>query len=426
MGVYSDQQILDALTTVEHAGGEQYANKLHPSDADVVVSTRGEFRDALSGSYNSVGIEPGASISLSDGGYDIGSKTIIGDRGWNGSPGPLLYTTTNGYDSSSPMGSSRPHTVLYSNGNPRITGIRLRGADYDRSTNFYPPDSQGGDYRSELATGYKNLRGSVEIDNCEIYGFAWCQIVLRGGNGHIHHNHIHTAPKMGYGYGVNLWETYSPTYVDFHHNYSNYCRHVVNGRGPWDLSYDAYQNIIGPNHANHIFDMHCLAENGLDRSSTRSDRWYGLRAGGRMNIFENSICNIGYDIYYNSSSGNVIDIRGEPWDSVNIYNNYFAHENEPTYNESNSSSREAYKQSNTRDSSWGYLAGPGEFTDNYNTYNNKFDMANTSYEAGYGADVDIASGGAVGHDLTVNAVEEGGERLTNGISGISVTLLRDR
>ncbi len=52
-------------------------------------------------------------------------------------------------------------------------------------------------------------RKGFEVDNCEMYGWAWSCVSLRQNSvapiPYIHHNYIHHNQARGEGYGVNLY-----------------------------------------------------------------------------------------------------------------------------------------------------------------------------------------------------------------------------
>jgi hypothetical protein len=111
---------------------------------------------------------------------------------------------------------------------------------------------------------------TIEIDNCEIYAWAFGAVFDGVSGGSVHHNLIHhnqrNAERIecavnfafhGAGYGVEAdpGETRIVANV-FHHN-----RHCIASTGRPGTVYEAYFNVVLPPNVSHSFDAH----GGIDR-----------------------------------------------------------------------------------------------------------------------------------------------------------------
>lgn len=399
---YSNEMILDALEASSISGGEAYseaAGKLHPSDADIEVSTVEELIDSLNSSNEIIAIANDAELDLTDTQMlDLGSKTLVSYRGWDGQDGALIYTDNRGYKDSREFDGRRPYTLFYSDGNPRVTGLRIRGARYDEEFTQW-------DYDDNLARAIM-LRGpGGEIDNCEIFGWTWNALHLRGDNqesivteAEVHHNHIHRSYQIGYGYGVEVWRGFGHV----HHNYFDETRHSINGFGWWNSGYIAENNVFGPRQYSHCIDMHCLEENSANArvGDDQDHRDYDLRAGGKMVIRNNTFC---MEETVDGNGINAISIRGVPWDSVWIENNRFTHPERPPYNSGNEQEGFAWRQVNVALPEWSEIPRDDEgYTLNWHDTNNQFGAPDTPWEPGLGAPIDIETGETNWNAVTID------------------------
>jgi len=165
----------DANPTGEPLGGGEGYSKIILS-GDYTVATKAQLLAALSTAKPGevIYIEPQAEINLT--GFislEIpGGVTIAGNRGYQGSPGPLIYTN---------QLSTYPYLLTILKQGVRITGIRLRGPSP------YLPQSNG-----------LNISAiKVEVDNCEIYNWSNSGIQVMRGDAYIHHNFIHNVRRPG-------------------------------------------------------------------------------------------------------------------------------------------------------------------------------------------------------------------------------------
>lgn len=134
----------------------------------------------------------------------------------------------------------------------------------------------------------------------------------------------------GLGYGVELYNGHH----EIHHCYFDYDRHSIAGFGRSGNGYDAYKNVVGPNHIGHAFDMHALRQN-VDSEDT----WIaGTRIEVRNNHFEYTRAMQGYD-------DEAFKIRGYPEDLCLLEGNNFRHDGPPTTE--GGEDGDAYLQTNT-------------------------------------------------------------------------------
>lgn len=380
---YSDARIRDALQNVPHGGGEEYTEsdgKLHPADADTTVSTLEDLQDALDSTGEIIAIDDDIYVGSAE--LDLGNKTVVGDRGWGGSEGPLLHTDVGGYTSGG-FRDDRPYTMFYSRAisgaTPRVTGLRLQGhmVQYD-SWDYYNYN----DHLSRHVT-FRGDRG--EVDNCKMWGTAWNDVHALGyspdnriADIEVHHSISSDSWQQGYGYGIDLWSGFAHV----HHTYFNNHRHCIDGFGWPESGYICEENIFGPDQFSHAVDMHCLTENGNGIGDDPSHPQYDLRAGGAIDIRNNTFC-----FTYDEASS--ISIRGVPWDHVKIHNNRFLDEEAPPYNSGNDRTFTWQQQNVHGVDDWDRVVPDREYTDEWSHYDNQFDAANKKWTPEFGASVDI-------------------------------------
>lgn len=387
----TESEIQTALQETQHAGGENYTQsqgKLDPATADTTVSTLSQLQNALDSTADVIEIDSNIYVGTAE--LDIGTKTLVGDRGWNGSNGPLLYTDAEG-NTTGGVGDGRPYSMFYSTatgGTPRLSGLRIRGSRYNTTfTNWTDADV--------LATAITARGDSLEVDNCDIWGWTWTSIMLQGYSpsdrvtrGSIHHNQLRQSYLIGYGYGVNMW--YGA--ADISHTYFNSQCHSVAGFGWYISDFDVNECVFGPTQRRATVDMHCLEENtsntsGDDPSATD----YGLRAGGDLTVRNSTFA---FDTTDQGNDINAIGIRGVPWHSIVNHHNRFTHPQAPPENSGNTQAGYAWRQPNVHGVSGDYntydpVVSDGEFTSEWNSYENQFDADNTAWSQDYGASVNL-------------------------------------
>lgn len=157
-------------------GGAGYTAGPRRAEARYHVRSLVELRQALAESKpgDTVWIESGSTIDFTGSRLEVPAKvTLAGDRGRDGSAGPLLTAKPSG---------NEYHLILHSGS--RLSGVRVRGSN----PSFDKIDSQPSDPPSYAVSCI-----DAEVDNCEISQFQ------RGGVGlfrnsvraHIHHNYLH-------------------------------------------------------------------------------------------------------------------------------------------------------------------------------------------------------------------------------------------
>lgn len=226
-------------------GGEHYSEKVTEADADIlVVDDPGAepLRDAL-GSASS------GDIVFVDGDAEIysprkekrfhlpGGVTLASDRGVDGSDGALLHTDA-------AYGWGAEGLVSVEGDRARVTGLRIRGPSHDERWVDHTLDHEQGGVNARY-----NDAARLEVDNCEIWGFA--HLVVSGEDGHVHHNHLHRANMKGLGYCTSTGGTEGTV---FEFNHCEHWRHVVAASGKG--GYEARFNLIDGPCISHAMDQH--------------------------------------------------------------------------------------------------------------------------------------------------------------------------
>jgi hypothetical protein len=237
-------------------GGPGYARIISPTDVSVkyVVSTKDQLLTALAGAQpGEVIFVQGTAVIDMTGTPSVtipAGVTLVSDRGRAGSAGALLKRTEN------LNGGWEEPMFIVGGDNVRVTGLRLEGE-------MYPQDygnKTGETYESNYLVGiYAENRKGFEVDNCELYGWAWSTISLRQNSiapiPYIHHNYIHHNQARGEGYGVNLYGGNALIEA----NIFDYNRHAITGAGLAGEKYEARYNIVlgnGNAIGGHHFDVH--------------------------------------------------------------------------------------------------------------------------------------------------------------------------
>jgi len=228
--------------------------------------------------------------------------TLAGERGNNGSRGAILTSDI----------VNTPVMIRIGGPGVRVTGIRLQGpchkryADHHRRA--FGPGGEGSSYYYKFPTsnGISCQFPNLEVDNCDISGFANAGIRLLEGDGHvIHHNFIHHCQYNGLGYGVSL--NIASAVIEY--NFFNWNRHSIAGTGRPGCSYTARNNVELGESSDHCFDMH--------GGESRND---GTKiAGTSISIYSNTF----------QSTQNAVDIRGIPEKQCDIYKNWFVSHTQP-------------------------------------------------------------------------------------------------
>lgn len=228
--------------------------------------------------------------------------TIAGDRGRHGSKGALLTSDA----------LKTPVMIRAAGANVRVTGLRIRGPNAKRYLEHHRRAfTKGGGghkyyYRFPTSDGIRTEHPRLEVDNCEISGFAHGGIYLIKAEGHhIHHNFIHHCQYNGLGYGV-VHNTGSSL---IEYNLFNWNRHSIAGTGRPGSSYVARHNVELGVSLSHCFDMH----------------------GGRDRRDGTDIAGTSIEIYNNTfrAPQTPVVIRGVPQDKCDVHHNWFVKHPEP-------------------------------------------------------------------------------------------------
>jgi hypothetical protein len=217
--------------------------------------------------------------------------TLASDRGLEGSSGALIQRTAN------LNGNYEEPLFIIGGDNVRITGLRLEGE-------MYPQDYGNKDgeisQRYYLVGIFAENTKDLEVDNCELYGWAWSSVSLRMcDTAYIHHNYIHHNQARGEGYGVNLYGGNALIEA----NLFDYNRHDVTGAGMIGEQYEArFNHHLG--HGNAI---------GAANYDVHQDEESGTGLAGNL-----------YKIHHNTVDGGVVamvQVRGKPKTGMYIDHN---------------------------------------------------------------------------------------------------------
>jgi hypothetical protein len=237
--------------------------------------------------------------------------TLAGNRGHNGSKGPLLTSDA----------LKTPAMIRPMGPNVRITGLRLRGPnpkrymahhlrsftrDKKRAGRYLyheGKDPRGGHeyyYKFPISGGIDTEHAKLEVDNCEISAFGHSGIRLsQGKEHHIHHNFIHHCQYNGLGYGVVL--NTASSVIEY--NLFDKNRHSIAGTGRPGCSYVARHNVELGVSLSHCFDMH----GGRDRKDGTDT------AGTSIEIYNNTF----------RAPNLPVKIRGVPQAKCEVHHNWF-------------------------------------------------------------------------------------------------------
>ena len=222
--------------------------------------------------------------------------TLAGNRGKDGSPGPLLFNKE----------MPRSHSLFNPKDNVRITGVCIKGSDDNYSDINY--DVRPASWCPGIVAQYPNL----EVDNCEISNFHHSGVNAASKNIHVHHCLIHDvhAYPVVVGSKARL-----PILIEA--NIIHWIWHTIAGTGATETGYEARYNMViydkppkswGEGYKGHGFDMHAYRQ-------VKSR----LIAGDQVIIHHNTMLETGPSL-----SGL---IRGVPRDIAKVYNNWFSEAN---------------------------------------------------------------------------------------------------
>jgi hypothetical protein len=263
---------------------------------DYVVATAEELVSALAKAQSGevVYILPEAEINLSGRSGIIikAGVTLAGNRGFNDSPGPLIYCDV--YDT---------YGLFVLQGNKaRITGIRLQGPDAETLQSAYERPN------SKAITVYGN---DTEIDNNEIYNWSYAGVSVEKHAKivYVHHNYIHHVRRAGLGYPVVVNQGYALIEANIFNAY----RHAIAGTGYIGCAYEARYNLVLESATSHAFDMHGGADFCPKRDEPCSPT--ELVMGGEYVIIHHNTFRV--------VNNRAIVLRGIPRETTRIYNNWF-------------------------------------------------------------------------------------------------------
>ncbi len=221
--------------------------------------------------------------------------TLASDRGNGDSPGALLTSDA----------LKTPVVIRTLGTGVRITGLRIQGPNPKRYLEHHRrafSEGKGRSYYYKFPTsdGIQAAHDSLEVDNCEISGFAHSGIFLRKGVGHqVHHNFIHHCQYNGLGYGIS--HDRAASLIEYNH--FDWNRHSIAGTGRPGCSYVARHNVELGTSLSHCFDMH----GGSDRDDGTDI------AGTSILIYNNTF----------RAKESAVVIRGIPEEKCEVYQNWF-------------------------------------------------------------------------------------------------------
>lgn len=221
--------------------------------------------------------------------------TLAGNRGQDGSKGALICSDA----------LKTPTLIRVAGPDVRITGLRLQGPNSKRyldhhHRSFAEGRGHGYYYKFPTSNGITTEHPSLEVDNCDISGFAHSGIYLVKGDRHlVHHNFIHHCQYAGLGYGVSHNEASSL----IERNLFDFNRHSIAGTGNPGCGYEARHNVELGTSLSHCFDMH----GGRDRKDGTDI------AGTKILIHHNTF----------RAPETPVVIRGVPQETCKVYGNWF-------------------------------------------------------------------------------------------------------
>jgi hypothetical protein len=227
--------------------------------------------------------------------------TLAGERGHGGSTGALL--TCDALKTAVMIRAAGPDV--------RITGLRIRGPNSKRYLDHHRRSfGEGGEghgyyYKFPTSNGITTEYPRLEVDNCEISGFAHAGVYLSVAEGHhIHHNYIHHCQYQGLGYGI----CHNTASSLIEQNLFNWNRHSIAGTGRPGCSYVARHNVELGESLSHCFDMH----------------------GGRDRKDGTDIAGTSIEIYNNTfrARQTPVVIRGMPQQKCEVHHNWFLRHHE--------------------------------------------------------------------------------------------------
>jgi hypothetical protein len=276
-------------------GGAGYRPIL--STGDHVATTEEELISALAsaGSGQVVFIPGNVTIDLTDDApiFIPGGVTLASDRGKDGSSGALIVKTHR-------AGDSWCEPTLQTDGdNVRVTGLQMEGEMYPSTDTVIPPDES-----YYLVGILQRDHTGLEVDNCELRGFAWASAFTwnednPSGSAHFHHNFIHASLARSEGYGVEVAGGHALVEANlFDEN-----RHSIAAATVAGESYEARYNIV-LGHGEGIGFAHFDVHDGVSEKTYRMHHntfnmtpvWnIGLQGSGPRQVYiDHNILNYEY------------------------------------------------------------------------------------------------------------------------------------
>jgi hypothetical protein len=215
-------------------GGSGYSDII--TTGKYIVSSESELRNALASAKSGevVFIPNGVTIDISRKAAFVvpGGVTVASNRGSGGAAGALIKKNKPSGGGISSWAWGDP-AFLCGGNNVRITGLQMEGEMFPSTEVAVVPEE-------EYLTGINQheLNG-LEVDNCELRGFAWANVLVTKGTAYVHHNKIHNSLARHEGYGVDV----DGSTVLIEANIFDNNRHSICWGGDGHSSYEARYNI---------------------------------------------------------------------------------------------------------------------------------------------------------------------------------------
>ena len=301
-----------------YGGGVNYDRIIQQEDADYVVTTWTELKEARSQATagETIFVPRYAEIEIPTSAPESdrlipANVTLASDRGLDGSPGGLIRT---------PANTSIAKLFQINGANVRITGLRIQGP-----TGAVQTELTGRGILTPVSTV------GLEIDNNELFDWPDHAVSFQGVSAHIHNNFFHhnqkskdnAGKKKGTGYGVNIAQGASKN-VLIENNVFDYGRHAVSTTGVPGSRYVARHNIVLNNFTLYAFDSHangsfCIgdSENNIPPQSI---------ASSTIVVEENLIASSAYLLTQTGAAriGKAIHLDGRPIEGAWVIGNWFA------------------------------------------------------------------------------------------------------
>lgn len=259
--------------------------------------------------------------------------------------GGLIYTDTYGEGTSQYDGGG----IFDMQENSRVTGLRIRGPfsnvyNHPEYPGYLPKPNYGSRsrryeyYDAHAARGLTVSHGSVQVDNCELFGWSRMAVYVNCPRSYgvdqeqsypqFNNDAFHNNLMDSSGYGIEVIRGHAV----IQRCYLNANRHSIAGFGHPDSGFtisECFQDrIIG----SFPIDQHYMGENNGSGSSP-SDYKYRYRGGGLMQVLNSSFAcrNVFEDsVVYSGARQPALALQGVPLQKSVVKGNLFRHDSPET------------------------------------------------------------------------------------------------